>query len=81
MGLNHFLNWEDMTGYAEMKGLPAPALSAAAPGAMLLLGGVAVITRVFVVLGAGALAAFLLASAVVMHDFWTVETRSSARPR
>lgn len=73
MGLNHFLNGEDMTGYAEMKGLPAPALSVAASGAMLLLGGVAVITGAFVVLGAGALAAFLLASAVVMHDFWTVE--------
>ncbi|MDX1748503.1 MAG: quinol oxidase, partial [Halobacteriales archaeon] len=24
MGLNHFMNLEDMAGYAGMKGLPAP---------------------------------------------------------
>ncbi len=27
MGLNHFLNGDQMIPYAEMKGLPAPALS------------------------------------------------------
>lgn len=73
MGANHFLNGEDMAGYARMKGLPAPKLTVAATGAMLLLGGLAVVTGAFVVLGAGALAVFLLASAVLMHDFWTVE--------
>ncbi|WP_254830536.1 DoxX family protein [Haloglomus salinum] len=73
MGLNHFMNGGDMAGYAEMKGLPAPAFSVAATGAMLILGGLAVITGAYVVVGAGALALFLLVSAVVMHDFWTVE--------
>jgi uncharacterized membrane protein YphA (DoxX/SURF4 family) len=73
MGLNHFMDVEGMAGYAEMKGLPAPQLSVIASGMMLLLGGLAVITGAFVVLGAGAIAVFLLASAVVMHDFWTVE--------
>ncbi|WP_254822135.1 DoxX family protein [Haloglomus halophilum] len=73
MGLNHFMDIEGMAGYAEMKGLPAPTFSVVASGAMLVLGGLAIITGAFVVLGAGALAVFLLASAVVMHDFWTVE--------
>ncbi|MFB6206590.1 MAG: DoxX family protein [Haloglomus sp.] len=73
MGLNHFMNVGDMAGYAEMKGLPAPKLSVVATGVMLVLGGLAVITGAFVVLGVGALAVFLLASAVLMHDFWTVE--------
>jgi putative oxidoreductase len=73
MGLNHFMDIEGMAGYAEMKGLPAPRLSVVASGVMLVLGGLAVITGAFVVLGAGAIAVFLLGSAVVMHDFWTVE--------
>lgn len=73
MGLNHFMDIEGMAGYAEMKGLPAPKFSVVASGVMLILGGLAVITGAFVVLGAGALAVFLLISAVVMHDFWTVE--------
>jgi uncharacterized membrane protein YphA (DoxX/SURF4 family) len=73
MGINHFMDVEGMAGYAEMKGLPAPELSVVASGVMLVLGGLAVITGAFVVLGAGAIAVFLLASAVVMHDFWTVE--------
>jgi putative oxidoreductase len=73
MGVNHFMNVEDMAGYAGMKGLPAPKFTVVATGVMLLLGGAAIITGAFVVLGAGALAVFLLASAVLMHDFWTVE--------
>ena len=73
MGLNHFTNVGDMAGYAEMKGLPAPAFSVVASGAMLVLGGLSIITGAFVVLGAGALAVFLMVSAVVMHDFWTVD--------
>ncbi|WP_276261308.1 DoxX family protein [Haloglomus litoreum] len=73
MGLNHFTNVEDMAGYAEMQGAPAPKLSVVATGVMLVLGGLAIITGAFVVLGAGALALFLLASAVLMHDFWSVE--------
>ena len=73
MGLNHFLNAEQMTGYAEMKGLPVPGFSVLASGAMLVLGGLSIISGAFVVLGAGAVALFLLVAAVTMHDFWRVE--------
>jgi uncharacterized membrane protein YphA (DoxX/SURF4 family) len=73
MGLNHFTNLDDMAGYAGMKGLPAPEFSVVASGLMLVLGGLSVLTGAFVVLGAGALAVFLLVSALTMHDFWTVE--------
>ena len=27
MGVNHFMNTEDMAGYAQMKGVPAPTLA------------------------------------------------------
>ncbi|MFC6941922.1 DoxX family protein [Salinirubellus sp. GCM10025818] len=73
MGLNHFTNLGDMAGYAGSKGVPAPNLAVAFTGGLLVLGGLSVIVGAFVVLGAGALSVFLLASAVGMHDFWTVE--------
>jgi putative oxidoreductase len=73
MGLNHFTNAGEMGGYAEMKGVPAPGFSVVASGVMLVLGGLSIITGAFVVVGAGALALFLLAAAVLMHDFWTME--------
>ncbi|WP_255149545.1 DoxX family protein [Halorarius halobius] len=73
MGLNHFTNLDEMTGYAEFKGLPAPRLSVAFSGGLLVLGGLGLVVGAFQVLAAGALAVFLLVSAVTMHDFWSVD--------
>lgn len=72
MGLNHFTQTEQMTGYAQHKGVPAAKLSVLASGFVLVLGGLAVVTGVFPVVGGAALAGFLLVSAVTMHDFWAV---------
>ncbi|QLH81633.1 DoxX family protein [Halosimplex pelagicum] len=72
MGINHFSGVEGMAGYAEMKGIPAPRFSVIASGVTLVLGGVGVALGVAPVLAAGALATFLLVSAVTMHDFWAV---------
>ena len=72
MGVNHFLNVEQMSGYAEMKGLPAPGFGVVASGVLLVAGGLAIIVGAFPVLAAGALALFLLASAVLFHNFWAV---------
>lgn len=73
MGVNHFLNIEDMSGYAEFKGLPAPKASVAGSGAVLVLGGLSVVTGVLPLVGAALLAVFLVVSAVTMHDFWNLE--------
>lgn len=70
MGLNHFQNLGHMAGYAEMKGVPAPKFSVAFSGGLLVFGGLGVALGVFPTLAAGALATFLLVSAVKMHDFW-----------
>jgi uncharacterized membrane protein YphA (DoxX/SURF4 family) len=70
MGLNHFRSVDELAGYAEHKGLPAPRFSVVASGAVLVLGGAGIVLGVVPVLAAGALAAFLLVSAVTMHDFW-----------
>ncbi|WP_336338851.1 DoxX family protein [Haloarcula brevis] len=72
MGLNHFSSAEQLAPYAEAKGLPAPAASVYASGGLLVVSGVAVVLGAFPVLAAGALATFLLVSAVTMHDFWAV---------
>lgn len=73
MGLNHFMNREQMAGYAEFKGLPAPGFSVIASGALLVGGGLGIVLGAFPVLAAGGLAVFLIVSAVTMHDFWSIE--------
>lgn len=69
-GINHFLNADEMAGYAQHKGLPAPNAAVLGSGGMLLLGGLSIVTGIFPILGAMAVALFLVAAAVTMHDFW-----------
>lgn len=71
-GLNHFLNTKEMTGYAQAKGLPAPGVGVIASGVLLAMGGLAIILVVYATVAAGAVAVFLLSSAVIFHDFWAV---------
>ena len=73
MGLNHFMSAEEMAGYAEFKGLPAPRMSVLGSGGLLVFGGLSVVAGVYPSIGAGALALFLFVSAVTMHDFWNME--------
>ncbi|WP_335998755.1 DoxX family protein [Halorientalis halophila] len=70
MGLNHFTNADEMSGYAEFKGIPAPGLAVPFTGGMLLFGGLALVLGAYPVLGAGALVLFLLVTTPTMHDFW-----------
>jgi len=72
MGLNHFMQTEQMTGYARHKGLPAPKLGVLVSGGLLAVAGLAIVAGVFPLVAAAALAAFLLVSAVTFHDFWAV---------
>jgi len=72
-GLNHFLDADAMTGYAESKGLPAARLSVLASGGLLIVGGLLVALGLFPLVGAGALATFLLVATPTMHDFWNVD--------
>jgi uncharacterized membrane protein YphA (DoxX/SURF4 family) len=71
-GLNHFQSVDSMTGYAEAKGLPLPRFGVVGSGVLLVAGGVGVSAGVAPVLSAGALATFLVVSAIIFHDFWAV---------
>lgn len=73
MGLNHFLQREELTGYAAAKGLPAPGASVLGSGAILILGGLGVVVGAYPAVAAAGLAVFLLSSAVTVHDFWAVD--------
>lgn len=72
IGLNHFVNADQMIPYAKAKGLPAPGLAVYGSGGLLALGGLLLVVGAFPVVAAGALALFLVVSAVAMHDFWAV---------
>ncbi|RDI70560.1 DoxX family membrane protein [Halopelagius longus] len=72
MGLNHFLNADAMTGYAQAKGVPAARLGVLGSGGLLLVAGAAIVLGVFPALAAGAVAAFLLVATPLFHAFWAV---------
>lgn len=71
-GLNHFMQTEEMTGYAQHKGLPAAKLGVLLSGVVLVLGGLSIVVGVFPVIGAFAVAGFLVIAALTFHDFWAV---------
>lgn len=70
MGVNHFANAGQMVPYAKAKGVPAASLAVPFTGGTLLFGGLSIAAGVYPVVGAGAVAVFLLATTPVMHDFW-----------
>ena len=69
-GIGHFQNAEMMAGYAGSKGVPAAGLAVQASGAMILLGGLSLITGYRPKVGAGLITGFLLGVTPVMHGFW-----------
>lgn len=71
-GLNHFLDLEGMTAYADSKGVPRPRGAVLLTGGMLLFGGIGTALGVLPLLSAGALVTFLLVATPIMHDFWAV---------
>ncbi len=69
-GIGHFQNAEMMAGYAGSKGVPAAGVAVQASGAMILLGGLSLITGYRPKMGAGLITAFLAGVTPVMHAFW-----------
>lgn len=69
-GVNHFMNVDQLTGYADAKGVPAPRVGVVASGVMLILGGLSILAGVYATIGAGMVAVFLLVTSPAIHDFW-----------
>lgn len=72
-GANHFMKTDDMTQYAESKGVPSARIGVLVSGAVSLLGGLAILLGFQVQLASIILFLFLIVTAVMMHNFWTVE--------
>jgi putative oxidoreductase len=72
-GFAHFAQREAMTGYAQFKKVPAAKLAVPLTGLMILVGGLSVVLGFWADFGALLLAAFLVVSAFMMHNFWTID--------
>ena len=69
-GINHLKHAENMGHYAASKGVPAPEQAVQATGAMLLAGGLSVMTGFKPRRGLALLIAFLVPVTLQMHRFW-----------
>ncbi len=69
----HFAKPDMYVGYMKSKGVPAPALMNFATGAVLAFGSISVLFGIWGDLGSLLLIAFLVPSAFLIHNFWTVE--------
>ena len=71
-GVNHFQHQETMAQYADSKGVPSPQTAVLGSGALLLLGGLSVLTGYKPRAGLAMIAAFLIGATPAMHAFWTI---------
>jgi uncharacterized membrane protein YphA (DoxX/SURF4 family) len=72
-GLAHFSQRDAMTGYAQFKKVPAAKLMVLLSGFVILLGGVFMALGIYADLGALLLTIFLIPTAFMMHNFWTIQ--------
>ena len=71
-GMNHFLQFPGMVGYAQAKGLPLARTGVLLGGIFQLLGGSSLLLGLEVEIGAWLLVAFLVPNTFYVHRFWTV---------
>lgn len=71
-GLNHFLEADGMTGYADAKGVPAPRLAVLGSGLLLVGGGLGIVLGIYPAVAAAMLVGFFVVVTPAMHDFWAV---------
>lgn len=72
-GIGHFTQAKMMTEYTKSKKVPAPGFAVFITGIMLLLGGLSILLGAYVNIGALLLVIFLIPTAFIMHNFWTVK--------
>jgi uncharacterized membrane protein YphA (DoxX/SURF4 family) len=69
-GVRHFIDREMLIGYANSKGVKWPMLAVLGSGAMLVVGGLSLLTGVKPKVGAGLVTGFLASVTPQMHDYW-----------
>ncbi len=71
-GSGHFAQRSMMAGYAGSKGVPVAGVMVPLTGALQIVGALMVAVGIWPDLGALFLVVFLLPTALIMHNFWTV---------
>ncbi len=66
----HLVKGQGMIGYAAAKGVPMPKLAVYAGGVLLLIGGLAFISGMYLSLGIVSLLAFMIPVTFKMHPYW-----------
>lgn len=72
-GLTHFKNLKGMAGYAKSVGVPMPELAVGGTGALLVVGGLTILTGAYVTVGVACLMLFFLGVTFKMHAFWKIQ--------
>ena len=72
-GIAHLTQVQAMSGYAQFKKIPSPKLAVIVSGLMIIVGGLYIALGVYADLGALLLALFLVVTAFMMHNFWTIQ--------
>ncbi|MDY6789380.1 MAG: DoxX family protein [Candidatus Nanohaloarchaea archaeon] len=73
MGLNHFMDLENMTEHAKANNVVLPGLSVLASGILLVLGGLSIAFGSYTFIGSILLALFFVLVTPKMHNFWSYE--------
>lgn len=71
-GLNHFIKFGMLKGYAASKGVPGAGLAVVVTGLLILLGGAGMLLGAYIQWAAAALVIFLVLVSFKMHNFWSV---------
>lgn len=72
-GLNHFMSSDQLSGWVESKGFPAPDVLVYGSGLMLLAGGLGIAVGAYPVISVLLAGIFLVAVTPTFHDFWNFE--------
>jgi putative oxidoreductase len=75
-GINHFVNHRMMTDYARSKGVPLPGTAVATSGAIIVLGGLSILSGTRPKVGASLVTTFLVAVSPQMHAFWRLSEQA-----
>ncbi len=70
--MGHFVRHAQLTEFAAAKGVPLPGIMVYVTGVMILLGGLSIILGYKPKIGLWLLVAFLIPTALIMHNFWAV---------
>ena len=72
-GINNLVNLGATAGYAASKGVPDPAMLVSLASALLVIGGISLLTGFQPRVGVAAVLLFLIPVTLVMHNFWALQ--------